>query len=325
MKQSIRGLLFEKVMLFGHSSKWVAAQLDISYISWNGLPRMRTIAFLVLFSLVCSGCFQQIAINSLGGIMDGGFEVLNEEQDLSIAEKSIPSNLTLLETIIRKDPDNLHYLLLASIGYSSYALGFAEDDSIERAHLLYERGKAYGMNILNRHKEFSGAANKSTGELRTALSRLTKEDVPAVFWTTVGWGSSIRGNLGDPKALADLPKVEAMMQFVLEKDPTYYYGGADFFLGALSGTPALALGGESVASRKHFEECLRISKGKFLMAYVFYARSYAVQTQNRPLFESCLTNVDTTYLDILPEIRLSNAIAKRKAKLLRERIGDYFY
>ena len=278
----------------------------------------------MLFSLVGSGCFQQIAVNSLGGIMDSGFEVINEEQDLGIAEKSIASNLKLIETIIRKDPGNLHYLLLASIGYSSYALGFSEDDSIERANLLDLRGKMYGMSILNRHEEFSGAVQKNMEEFRLALSRLSKEDVPAVFWTTIGWGSYIRGNLSDPKALADLPKVEAMMQFVLEKDPSYYHGGAYFFLGTLFGTPPLALGGDSAASRKYFDECFRINKGKFLMAYVFYARSYAVQTQNRKLFESCLTTVDTTSLDILPEVRLSNAIAKKKARLLRERIGEYF-
>ena len=73
---------------------------------------------VVIFALVfLTGCIQQIAINSLGGIMDNGFEVLNEEQDWELAEQTIPSNLKLLETIMKSDPDNTHYLLLASQGY----------------------------------------------------------------------------------------------------------------------------------------------------------------------------------------------------------------
>jgi len=37
-----------------------------------------------------------------------------------------------------------------------------------------------------------------------------------------------------------------------------------------------------------------------------------------------LTTVDTTSIDVLPEARLSNAIAKRKAKLLRAGIDQLF-
>jgi hypothetical protein len=60
------------------------------------------------------------------------------------------------------------------------------------------------------------------------------------------------------------------------------------------------------------------------MTYVYYARSYAVQTQNRELFEQCLAHIDSASINILPEARLSNAIAKRKAKLLRGKIDELF-
>ena len=60
------------------------------------------------------------------------------------------------------------------------------------------------------------------------------------------------------------------------------------------------------------------------MTHVYYARSYAVQTQNQKLFEDCLTTVDTTSLEVLPKARLSNAIAKKKAKLLRAKFDQLF-
>jgi len=279
---------------------------------------------IFLLAFVFSGCFQQIAVNSLGGIMDDGFEVLNEEQDLQIAQISIASNLKLIETLLRNNPENPHYLLLASMGYSSYSLGFVESDSLERARFLYERGKEYGMRILAAKERFAHALKGDLESFRQALSTFGRGDVPAVFWTAVGWGSAISLNLTDPDAIAELPKVEAMMQFVLREEPSYFHGGAHFFLGTLAGSRPKMLGGNPDSSRSHFEECLKINGGKFLMTYVYYARSYAVQTQDRELFGKCLDKVDSSSIDILPGARLSNAIAKNKAKLLRSKTEELF-
>lgn len=285
---------------------------------------MRITFIITSISLLFVGCVQQIAISSIGTIMENGFEVINEEQDLDIAEKSIASNLKLIEAVIKSEPSNKHFLLLASIGYSSYALGFVEDNNEERARLFYLRGKEYGLKILTQNRQFEEALNKDITQFTASLQSFCKEDIPAIFWTALGWGSYISWALTEPAALADLPKVEAMMKVVVEKDPSYFYGGAHFFLGTLYGSRPRMLGGNPDSSKKHFEECLKIHKGKFLMTYVYMARSYAVQIQDRELFERCLTTVDTTSIDILPQARLSNAIAKKKARLLRDKIEELF-
>src|ERR1041385_351246 len=152
---------------------------------------MRISATAVIIAFLCSGCLQQIAVSSLEGIMDTGFEVLNEEQDLDLADKSIASNLKLLDTILRKDPDNSRTLLLACIGYSSYALGFVEDDSADRARLFYDRAKSYGMKILAKRDKFARAVDRSPGEFQSGVVSLSRDDVPAMFWTAVAWGGSI--------------------------------------------------------------------------------------------------------------------------------------
>jgi hypothetical protein len=285
--------------------------------------KITTISFFIL-SFLFAGCFQQIAVKSLGGIMDSGFEVLNEEADLGIAEVSIGSNLKLLETILKSDPENEHYIFLATVGYASYALGFVEDNSQERARFFYLRSRDYGMKILNRNSKFADTQNASDEEFYSALESFSKDDIPAIFWTAAAWGSYISLNLTDPDAIADLQKVELMMKYVSEKEPNYFYGGAHFFLGTLAGSRPKMLGGDPEKSKQHFEECLKINGGKFLMTYVYYARSYAVQTQNKELFEQCLTAVDTTSLDVLSQARLSNAVAKKKAVLLREKIDELF-
>ena len=286
---------------------------------------MKKLSIISIFCLfILSGCIQKIAIGSMGGIMDNGFAVLNEEQDLDIADKSIASDLKLLEAVMKSDPDNDHFRLLASEGYSSYALGFVEDDSVARAKILYLRAKEFGLSILRKNHAFAEAEDKSPTEFQQALQTFSKDDVPAIFWSAIGWGSYASLSLTDPMAIADLAKIEAMMQFVVQHDPAYFYGGAHFFLGTLYGTRPKMLGGDSAISRKHFEDCLALNGGKFLMTYVYYARSFAVQYQDKDLFEQCLTRVDTTSLDVLPEARLSNAIAKKKALLLRAKTNDLF-
>ena len=114
------------------------------------------------------------------------------------------------------------------------------------------------------------------------------------------------------------------MQFVAEKDSAFYYAGADLFLGTLYGSRPKIFGGDPVISKRHFDRALRITRGKFLLAYVYEARSYAVQTQDQPLFEQLLNTVDSTSVDVLPEFRLANAIAKEKAKVWRAKEQDLF-
>ena len=137
-------------------------------------------------------------------------------------------------------------------------------------------------------------------------------------------GSYLNLALNNSDAIAMLPKAETMMKFVATVDSTFYYGGADMFLGTLYGSRAKILGGDSVQARLHFQRALRINGGKFLMTQVYFARSYAVQTFNESLFDELLTTVDQASIDIFPKFRLGNAIAKKKATLLRAKKDDLF-
>ena len=114
------------------------------------------------------------------------------------------------------------------------------------------------------------------------------------------------------------------MEFVANRDSSFYFGGADLFLGALYGSRPRMLGGDADRSRAHFERALAINGGEFLMTHVYYARSYAVQTQDEALFEDLLMTVEKTPLEVLPEYKLANAVAKEKAKLLIARKSDLF-
>lgn len=275
-------------------------------------------------ALLFSGCVQQIAISTVGGIVNDGFEALTEEQDLEFAEQALPANIKLLEVMLKSDPDNAELLTLISQGYSSYTLGFVEDVDAERARVFYLRARDYAFRVLRQNDGMARALDGPIDELTEQLYRLDKDDVPAVFWAGFAWGSYINLSLGSPDALADLPRAEALMKFVARVDSSFYYGGADMFLGTLAGSRPRMFGGDTEQSKRHFERALRINQGKFLMTYVYYARSYAVQTLDEALFEELLTKVDQVSLEIFPEFRLANAIAKKKAHMLLARKEQLF-
>jgi len=267
---------------------------------------------------------KSIVVSSLGGFLDDAFIAVNEESDLQIAERSIASNLKLLDAMLKTKPNDEHLLLLASQGYAGYALGFVEDENQFRAKELYLRAKNYAQKILLEKKSFQNGLDGSVENFQTALNQSSSDDVPAIFWTALSWGSYAYLDLTNPDAIASLPKIEAMMKFVAEHDSTYYFSGANFFLGALYGSRPAMLGGDMNKSKQYFESALRINKGKFLLTQFYYAKYYAVQTQNQELFEQLLSTVENSSLDIFPEQKLTNAIAKKKAAILRSKINDLF-
>ena len=274
--------------------------------------------------LLFQGCIQQIAVGSLTGVMEDGFDVLNEEGDLQLAEASASSNLKLLESVLRSDPGNTKLLLMACRGYAGYAMAFAEDEDPARAREFYLRGKEYGLRLFPAGSGLGKALRGDPAALDEALRRARESDVPAIFWTALSWGGAISLDLTDPDALAGLPTVQAMMEWVRTKDPGYFHGGPDFFLGTLAASRPRFLGGDTAASRQHFEQSIALSGGRFLLTYVYFARTYAVQAQDTAFFGSLLTAVDTASIDILPEARLSNAVAKRKAAALRAKANELF-
>jgi hypothetical protein len=283
----------------------------------------KILAFLVPVFLF-SGCIQTLAVSTVGNIANDGFSAITEEGDLNFAEKALPGNIKLLEVMLKSDPENKRLLTLVSQGYSSYALAYLEDSLQVRARDFYMRGRDFGLRMLRQDAEVARALDGTIDDLKAVLAKRDKDLVPAAFWTAFGWGSYIYLSLDNMDAIGDLPRAEALMEFVAKHDSTYYYGGAHVFLGTLLGSRPRMLGGKPELAKAHFETALRLNGGKFLMTYVYYARSYAVQTQDEALFSELLAKVDSASLDILPEFRLANAIAKQKAKLLLSRQSDLF-
>ena len=280
---------------------------------------------LVLFILLMSGCsLQKLAVKSTTGVLNNSIDAIYSETDLELAEQAIAANLKLLEGFYLSDPGNKNLLLLLTQGYASFSLGFVEDYQPGRAKVFYLRSVDYGKKLLLKEGVFKKEIPDKLEDWETALAKVNKKQVPAVFWTAFAWGSWINLSKDNPAALIDLSKVQAMMNRVVELDEGFFFGTAHLFFGAIAGSLPPMLGGDPELAKKHFDKCLELSDQKLMLAYVYMAEFYARPLLEEELFDKFLKEVLQAPKDILPGYELMTAIAKRKANLLIKKKEDLF-
>ncbi len=281
---------------------------------------------------------KQIASDITSQIFKGGAPSFERETDPEIGEQTGIAMVKMLESFQHDNPKNKNYLILLSRSYAMYGFGFLEWNMLKykdvdeakrttnevRAKAFYEKGKQYGLQVLNRNASFEKTLTKDLDSFKKALHGMGRAYGPALFWTAFNWGSWININKDSPFAIAEFPKVEAMMARVVELDEYYNFGGPHMFFGFSFGSRPTMFGGNPALSKEHFEKAIVAYQRKFLMALVLYAQSYAVQNQDRTLFESLLNEVLTTPADSLPEQRLANELAKLKARWLLDHASSYF-
>lgn len=266
----------------------------------------------------------KFVIRQTGALLDYGVLALYEETDLKLAEQAMASDIKLLEGMVKGDPDNEHLLLLTTQALNGYALGFVEDEEPERAKVFYLRAKDYGLHVLRLDDDFAQAENGSADEFEAAVKNMDEEYLDALFWTGFAWAGWINLSIDDPRAMIDLTKVQVLMQRVLEIDETYFHGATHLFFGSIWGLKPRMLGGDPEKAKIHFEKNLDITKGNFLLTYVYYAKFYAAKILDEDLFYSFVVKIEETPADVLPGYQLLNMIAKSKVKNLRSFGEEWF-
>jgi len=126
------------------------------------------------------------------------------------------------------------------------------------------------------------------------------------------------------EAMAELPRVELMMKRVLKLEEGYYYGGAHIFMGVLEASRPKMAGGDLNKAQDHFLKAIELGRGKFLMAYVYYAEYYAKKTFDKALYVSTLETVLKTPAEIIPDLTLLNTVAQTRARAMLNAANDYF-
>lgn len=305
---------------------------------------MRSLTLVLLPLLFCStGCLQRLAIDQTAELMRSGGAALNGETDYEFASKAIPSGLVTMQGLWTQAQDSETLLLLLAQNYSGYAFGFVEDQAEEamargdeeeaqhhyrRARRLYLRGRRYGIALLEQnHEGFRAMLRRPLPEFERYLDEeMDEDDVPALFWTAYGWASAVNVSRDDINLIADFPMALALVQRCLELDPTFFDHAPELFMANVySGFPE-ALGGNPERGRALYERVINLAHGHDLLPVYMLAKTYAVQTQNREMFERLLRRViDTPDHSDAKKKRLTNAIARRRARRLIAQINELFF
>jgi hypothetical protein len=246
-----------------------------------------------------------------------------QQSDLRLIREGMPAYLMLMDGMVEAWPNNEQLLLAAAQGYSSFASAFVEDQDKEYAELLLSKGKRYALRSLEL-KGLKDPLQRPFDDFNETLKHLGKKEVPYLFWSATCWASWINLNLDSVEAMAELPRVISMMQRVLELDEGFYYGGPHLFMGIWFASRPKIAGGDLKKAQRHFMKALELGKGKFLMAYIYYANTYARQALDKDLFISTLQTVLAAPADAVPELTLLNTVAKNKAKELLSHAEEYF-
>jgi tetratricopeptide (TPR) repeat protein len=286
---------------------------------------MRFIFILLLITTLLSGCSsRRLAVQATLPLISSQIISMQEERDADLAEKAIPASLKMLEGLAKEDPENIWILQKLAEGFCGYAFSFLEDSEPDRASGLYLRGKDYAFRALEIQSNGKTWSGLSLDEWSNRLAKVTSSQQPALFWAGQCWGSWLSLNLDSVEAFSSLPRIDALMNRAVALDPNFYYAGPHLFLGAYYGGRSRMLGGNPDKARNHFEQALKITEGKFLLISFLYAKTYAVQNQDRDLFKEQLKKVLEASDDVMPEQRLANQIAKRKAAVLLGEIDELF-
>ncbi len=296
---------------------------------------------LVLSSVVlaaAAGCGigESIAMKSTSKILLKAQPSLQMEADYELARAAIPGALKTVEGFwVAGPPDDAKARLerILTEGYCQYGTAFVEDDweeaKLRQDPKMVDYHNARSTNIFTRCLNFalSGLGKRWQKEIfenTETVAKLLKDTGKGkrfhLMFAATALGSLVNHNLTRVEMIAYIGTVEAMLNRVVEMDkgglPANKTHAAlpHIALGMLHSGKAKSMGGQPDLAKQHFEEALRITDNKFLLARTLMAYRIGMQTNDRKFFHDNLVQVLETPPSVWPEQRLANEVAHRKAR-----------
>lgn len=277
---------------------------------------------LGFFALVLTGCGSLIEKGGMRFASNLSSAVLNSN-DPAMVESGLPSYLLLLDALALQDPESPAIRQAAASLNGAYAGAFVKDPA--RAAALTEKARRYALDSACLTSDsLCKVQDMPVDQLKVALAKLDdKDDVPALYTLGTSWAGWIEAHSDDFNAIADLPRVELILNRVIELDETWQQGTAHLYMGVIATAIPPALGGRPELGKVHFEKAIALSNGQNLMAKVYYAKNYARGLYDRELHDQLLKEAMEAPT-AAPGWTLMNQIAKREAQALLDSADDFF-
>jgi len=280
---------------------------------------LRFVLLLAAALLCACGSVMRRATNQFA---DNLTNAILDQDDPGTVRDGVPAYLLLIDGLIGGDPQNAAGLLAGAKLYGAYAGGFVAEP--ERAQRLAGRAYEYAKRALCvREHELCIALDKPFDAFSTMLAKSDRGDVATLYGFGAAWAGRIQVNSGDWNAIADLPKLQALLERVVDLDPHYDDGGAYLYLGVINSIRPASLGGKPDDGKRFFDKALELSGGRNQMVRVLYAQFYARLVFDQELHDKLLNQVLAAD-PVAPHLTLINVLARAKAKALLESGKEYF-
>jgi hypothetical protein len=285
------------------------------------------VASAAALALSSTGCIKSMLTNGQISATREASGVVQTIGDYELARGAAMAGMAQFEGMHRLAPDNEDALIMLLEGWAGYGFAFAEDDyevaedanddaaadyHKKRARMAYDRAIFYGLELLSHTDGGFNDAKRNDATMQAWLDANfnDKDYAEALFWLGSTWMLRVDLEKDDPAMVGELFVGYQFMQQAFKLDPSFnnYAGYA-----ALGSYHARSTTAEPEVGKKMFDEALVKTQHKSLLIQLNYAHSYACNTGNRALYEQLLNEVVNAD-DPDPNQRLTNAIAKRRAK-----------
>jgi hypothetical protein len=301
----------------------------------------RLLPLLAALVLGSSGCIKKILTDGQIESTRRAADSFDTIGDYELARSAAQAGLVQFEGMHALAPDNADALFLLVKGWTGYGFGFIEDEmqaaqdagdeemadyQRKRARMAYDRAVFYGLRTLAQRADGFDQAKKSEQTLSKWLADhfTSQEDAANLFWTGNAWASRVDLMKGDdqegPAFVAELYVGVAILERAFALDPSFEHFSVLIALGAYHARTTVA---ELDQAKQMFDMALAKTEGKSLLVPFVYATKYACMKADGVLYQDMLNRVLQAQ-DPDPQQRLTNAIAKRRAKrwLYKKRVKD---
>jgi len=269
----------------------------------------------VLFLVMACSPFRPARIgDSLSG-------AILEQDAPAIVKAGAPAYMILLDSMIAQNPDDAELHASGTKLYALYANAFAENE--EQKRLLADKAEHYGLTALSLRLGKRSSPDAPLDDFTQDLSTLDRDDLPLLYAYVLGQLVWLDAHKTDLAALTRLPNIQVALDRMLALDERYASGAAHVWSGILLMLRPPSLGGKPELAKEHFDRALHISSGRDLGAKLAYAKSYAIGTYDKPLFDRLISEI----LEANPHepgLTLLNVLAQKQAKELAASAANIF-
>lgn len=310
-------------------------------VSRAALPALPVLAALAVLgvAVAAAGCtsLRRVAIDQAGNALAQGNSVYASDDDPELVWRAVPFGLKTIESLLAETPRHQGLLLAAASGFTEYAYGalqqeadFVEARDLGRAtelrneaRRLYLRALGYGFRGLEVRLPGLRQRLLADPDAGHALAATTRDQVPLLYWTGAAWGAAIAISKDDPELSADQARAAGLVQRALALDEGFAAGAGHDFMIAYEGGRA-SVGGSIEQARLHLRRALELSQGHRAAPLVGFAETVSVARQDKAEFKQLLGQALAVDADAVPDLRLANVLAQRRARWLLGRIDDLF-